>query len=436
MQTLLTILLASAAVATPAVAQTAPSNEDIAALRAQIEALESKVGELESAQAAKAAAPASTGPKISWRGAPVIEGNGWSFKPRGRLQFDAGYVSSPDGYSNPGLGFSNEIRRARLGAEGKLPGNLGYKFELDLGSGNVAFADAFLSYSTGPWDFIVGQHKNFQGLEELTSSLHTSFLERAAFTDAFGFERRVGISAQWQYKDVLAQAGIFTDNINDLNRIGDRNNSYSYDGRLVYMPKVAGNQLHFGGSAHHRELKDAANSVRYRQRPAIHTTDVRFIDTGNIVGARAETGYGVEAAGIFGPFYLAGEAAWQRVSRDGFPDPTFFGAYLDAGYFFTGESRGYRAGAFDRVRVKKPVDKGGLGALWANARFDHVDLVGEGIIGGKQNAYQLSLNWKPIDHVMFALNYAHLAYDDAAISAGGNRNYSVDVVGLRSQIDF
>ncbi|HUG46256.1 MAG TPA: porin [Sphingomicrobium sp.] len=442
MRTLLPILLASAAFATPAIAQTAPATDEIALLRAKIEGLESKVTELEAAQAAQSAeaatakAPAAAGPKISWKGAPVIEGDGWSFKPRGRLQFDAGYVSRPDGYTNRGLGFSNEIRRARLGAEGKLPGNFGYKFELDLAAGNVAFADAFLSYSQGPWQFIVGQHKSFQSLEELTSSLNTSFIERAAFTDAFGFERRVGVSAQWQKKDFLAQAGVFTDNINDLNSIGDRNNSYSFDSRLVYMPKVGGNQLHFGGSAHRRELKDAATSVRYRQRPAIHTTDVRFINTGSIVAATGETGYGLEAAGIFGPLYVASEAFWQRVSRTGMSDPTFFGAYLDVGYFFTGESRGYKAGKFDRVKVKNPVGKGGYGAVWANARYDHLDLVDRGIVGGRQNSYQLSLNWKPIDYIMFGLNYAHLVYDDAAIAAAGDRDYSVDVVGLRSQVDF
>jgi phosphate-selective porin OprO/OprP len=32
---------------------------------------------------------------------------------------------------------------------------------------------------------VVGQHNNFQSMEELTSSLAISFLERAAFTDAF-----------------------------------------------------------------------------------------------------------------------------------------------------------------------------------------------------------------------------------------------------------
>jgi phosphate-selective porin OprO and OprP len=97
MKTLLPLLLASAALATPATAQTT-TDEDLAALRAQIEMLQSKVAELEAGQAAivaKVEAAPAPAAKISWKGAPVIEGDGWSFKPRGRLQYDVGYVGRP-----------------------------------------------------------------------------------------------------------------------------------------------------------------------------------------------------------------------------------------------------------------------------------------------------------------------------------------------------
>jgi len=423
---------ASDAAADATIQQTTP----VADADAKIELLQAQVEALQEAIENMKAAMVKTTP--AWKGAPQFTGEGgWSFKPRGRLQYDAGYVSSPGDYENPGLGFGNEVRRARLGVEGKLPGDFGYKFELDFAGGDVEFADAFLSKQVGKTEFIVGQHNNFQSLEELTSSLNTSFMERAAFTDAFNFERRVGISAQWMNKAVLLQGGVFTDNISDLNSIGDRNDSYSFDARAVFMPKAGGNQLHFAGSFHHRDLNDSATSVRYRVRPAIHTTDVRFINTGNITGATKETNYGVEAAGIFGPFYVAGEAHWMHVTRDGFANPTFFGAYVDAGYFFTGESRGYKEGKFDRVKVKNPVDKGGWGSLGANLRFDYLDLNDQEIVGGKQKAFEASLIWKPIDYVLFALNYAHILYRDAAIVLpDGDRNYSVDVVGLRSQVDF
>lgn len=420
--------------ATSAAAQTevAATSEQgrIAELEAQINELKSAVAELKSAQAA--ATP-------SWKGAPALEDkkSGWSFKPRGRLMYDAATVGSPDGISNGGLGFSNELRRARLGAEGTVPGGFGYKIELDFAAGEVEFTDALINYKTGPIELTIGQHNNFQSLDEVTSSLHSSFIERAAFTDAFGFERRVGVSAQYANGDFIAQGGVFTDNIADLNSVGDDNNSYSVDGRLVFAPKLGSNQLHFGVSAHRRELNDAGTSLRYRQRPAVHSTDVRFIDTGSIAGAETETGYGVESAGIFGPFHLAGEAYWQKVGRAGAADPAFFGAYVEGGYFFTGESRGYKNGKFDRVKVRNGFNKGGWGSLGLNLRWDYLDLADAGINGGTQNAYQASLNWKPTDYVLFGLNYAHLIYDDAAIATvGGDRDYSVDVAAVRAQVDF
>lgn len=402
---------------------------------ARIELLQAQVDALSEALEAVKSSMVKITP--SWKGAPLAEDKdkGWSFKPRGRLMYDFARVGRPDGYSNKGLGFSNELRRGRLGVEGTVTGGFGYKLELDFAGGDAEFTDAFLFYKKGDLEFSVGQHNNFQSLDELTSSLHSSFIERAAFTDAFNFERRVGVSVHYAKGPLLVQAGAFTDNIADLNSVGDDNDSYGFDGRLVFAPTTGAGQLHFGGSAHYRDLNDSASSVRYRQRPAVHTTDVRFIDIGAIGGATAETGYGLEAAGIFGPFHLAGEAYWQKVARAG-SDPSFFGSYIEGGYFLTGESRGYKGGKFDRVKVKKGFDQGGMGSLGVNLRWDYLDLVDAGIVGGVQNAYQASLNWKPTDYILFGLNFAHILYDDAAISAGGDRDYSVDVTGLRAQVDF
>lgn len=431
-------LLASSALMYPATAAAQGTTEQqVEELQARIAALQVQVEALQQSLEGVKAAQAKPTPSVSWKGAPLFEDKeaGWSFKPRGRLMYDLGWVESPDGISNAGLGFSNEVRRARLGVEGTVPGGFGYKFELDFAAGEVEFADALLNYKKGPWDFTIGQHNNFQSLDELTSSLHSSFIERAAFTDAFGFERRVGVSAQYARGAFLAQAGLFTDSISDLNAVGDDNNSIGGDVRLVYAPMMGTSQLHFGVSAHQRELNDAGSTVRYRQRPAVHTTDVRFIDTGTITGVDSEAGLGLEAAGIFGPFHIASEAYLQKVRRDG-DDPAFFGAYVEGGYFLTGESRGYKGGKFDRVKVRNGFDKGGWGSLGVNLRWDYLDLTDQGFVGGTQNAFQASLNWKPVDYLLLGLNAGHILYDDAAILADGDRDYSVNVAGMRAQVDF
>ena len=418
---------------------------DVAAMRAEIAALRAEVAELKAARAAPAAAATATATAVP--AGAASPGGGVTFKPFGRLQYDVGHVESPPGVSDRGLGFGNEVRRARIGAEGNIPGGFGYKIEVDFANNDVEITDAFLSYKASKALAVtLGQHNNFQGLEELTSSRFISFLERAAFTDAFNFERRIGLSATWAKGDLIAQGGVFTDNIEDLADaqdavgLGDENNMVSADGRLVYAPKLGRTQLHLGASAHWRDTGDTAATgpaTRYRQRPFVHTSNSRFLATPNLrVGT--ETNYGFEAALIRGPFHAAAEAHWLNADTltPGL-SPTFFGGYAEVGWFLTGESRGYKGGRWDRTRVRRPVGDGGAGAFQINLRYDHLDLTDGGILGGRQRGYEASLVWIAQDHVRFLLNYGHLRYDDAAIAAaGGDRDYGIDVFGARAQVDF
>src|SRR3546814_644385 len=432
-------LLATAALgclATPAFAQdamvAAPEDQsaEIEFLKAQLESMQAQIADLQKAK--KSSAP-------TFKGSPLFGDKeaGWDFKVRGRLQYDFAYVSNPsNGVATNELGFSNELRRGRIGVEGTTPGSFAYKFEADFAGNKCELADAYFQWKGKVAAISFGQHNNFQSLEELTSSRFISFMERAAFTDAFAFERRIGVSATLTQGDFKLDAGVFTD---DISSVGGGNNSYSLDARAVFAPEIAGGQLHFGASAHHRELNDISGGIRYRQRPQVHSTGIRFVATPTLPTS-TETSYGVEAAGIFGPFHLAGEAHWmeQGIDLPGATDPSYFGGYAEVGYFFTGESRGYKGGTFDRTKVKNPVNKGGMGAFQGIARVDYLDLNDSdaGVLGGKQTAYQLGLTWIPVDYVRFLLNYSRLELKDAAIAINGDRDYGVDVVGMRAQIDF
>lgn len=417
----------------------------MAAMAARIDVLEGELAEAEAqAEAAASAAVAATEaaneasakaertPAVKFKGAPEIKGEGgWSFKPRGRLQYDAGFTSVPSSTGRSD-GFGSEARRARLGVSGDMPGGFGYKFEVDFAGNDVAVTDAIISYETGDVELSAGQMNTFQSLEELTSSLHTSFIERAAFTDAFGFERRVGVGATFKGDDVLVQAGVFSDNMEDLS-----NKNWSADGRIVFMPKMGDAQLHLGGSIHYADLQDGS-TVRYRQRPLVHFTSERFVNTGGLA-ATSEFGLGAEGAVIAGPFHAVAEGYWQDVSRPaGLSDPSFFGGYAEVGYFLTkGDTRGYKGGKFDRTKPTNPVGEGGIGSVQVNLRYDHLDLSDGVIVGGKQDAYFLSLVWKPTDYTMLLANYGKLDYTDAVFTtATGNTDYSVDVFGVRAQIDF
>lgn len=441
MKILPSLLAATAILAWPGAAYAQDASEveslraEIAELKQQLAVIAEKVEK--SSKAADKKAPDA--PQIKWKGAPEISGaDGWSFKPRGRIQYDVGTVNAPDSIPDSGatngIGFGSEARRIRVGVDGTVPGGFGYKIEADITNGATELTDVLFTYKTGKWAVNVGQHNSFQSLEELTSNTDGSFNERASWTDAFEFQRRIGLSAEYTAGPVLLQGGVFTDNITDLSE--DGNDAIAAAGRAVFAPKLNNAQLHFGGSFDYTDLGDTVTARRYRQRPGSHISDVRFVDTGNISGATAETNYGLEAAAISGRFHAAAESHWLKLSRANLTDPTFFGASVEAGVYLTDDTREYKAGIFKGIKVKNPLNKGGLGALQFNLRYDHLDLNADTVIGGIQNSYQASLIWTPIDQVRFLVNYARLNYTDAAIAAGADRDYSVDALVARAQMFF
>ncbi|NJS15793.1 MAG: porin, partial [Sphingopyxis sp.] len=350
-----------------------------------------------------------------------------------RLQVDAGTVDAPDGLSVPGVGFASRVRRVRLGFEGTVPGGFGYKVEADFAGSTVELADALISYTDGGTMFTVGQHDNFQGLERISSSTVGSFMERASFNEAFNFERKLGVSITQEAGPVLIQAGVFTDAISDLAANG--NDAVGVDGRIVYAPKLGKAQLHLAASGHWRDMPVTQAETRYRSRPQIRTTDIRFVATG-LLTTEQEQQLGLEAAVISGPFHAAAEAHWLTASIPGLVDPTFFGTSVEAGLFLTDDSRGYGKGMFRAIKVKNPVGQGGLGAWQVNVRYDHLDLTDGPITGGTQDAYMASLIWTPIDYVRFMLNYAKLDVRGAAVPIAGDRSYGVDTLGMRAQVSF
>src|SRR5690606_7199293 len=156
------------------------------------------------ASAALLIAGAAEAQEPRFTGAPRIGSEAsWSIKPRGRLQLDIGHVSGP---ARPGL--NRELRRAQLGFEGPPPGRFSFLFEAEVAEGIAEITEATISWAASDrLALTIGQHNNFQSLEELSSDRFTTFMERAAFTDAFGFERRVGASATFTAGDLAVQAG-------------------------------------------------------------------------------------------------------------------------------------------------------------------------------------------------------------------------------------
>ncbi|HEY0164821.1 MAG TPA: porin, partial [Sphingomicrobium sp.] len=278
---------ASDAAADAAIAAAQP----VDAAATQIELLQAQVEALQESLAAIQTQMVKTTP--SWKGAPLYEDKeeGWSFKPRGRIQYDAGYVSNPnDNLITRNLGFNSRARRIRLGAEGTIPGGFGYKFEMDFANATVGFGDVILTYAPKgkPWNIAIGNQETNNGLEQQSSSRFTSFIERAAFDDAFINTRRIGVNFGFVNSAGTARlnAGLFR-----AGSIDDRLDNDGWIGavRGVYSPLMGATQLHFGANYQHRNFQTnngatvASSSgqpstnqlARYRARPFSQLTDVR-----------------------------------------------------------------------------------------------------------------------------------------------------------------
>ena len=455
------------------------SNEELAAkaafLEAQVESLQEQLNELKGQM---------TRVTPTWKGAPQLEDKeaGFSFKPKGLVQFDAGFVGTPGpelsgtvgGLNYNNLGWNSRARRLVIGAEGTLPGGFSYNVEFNLAQGSVDYEDIVLTYqrAKSPIKVTIGNFYPLSSLETMTSSRLTSFLERAAFTDAFNYNRRLGLAVALLDPDTdryTLTAGLFGQEINNaaFNRTG-----WQASLRGTFAPMVGSTRLHLGANFQHRVAPRDAQNVQYRARPFTQVTDQRFVDTGTIA-ADGDDILGLEFGAIMKSFHVAAEAQqlWVRGYRPGHAfganngpagglfyagDPSFRSAYVEAGYYLTGESRGYKGGRWDRPKVLHPFNDGGWGALQLNARLDWLDLsdrVGSGatlaapdyVNGGRQLGYELSLIWNPTDYLRFQAQYARASFEGgprattvapSSTDPANQRAFDVDSFALRGQVDF
>lgn len=386
---------------------------------------------------------ADPGFSIKWEPAPSIKSNDGRFEMnlRGRIFADAGWVSNDETATVK----ATEFRAARLGIEGKAWNNVKYKFEIDFADNAVSIKDAFVGIQAGKFDVTLGQHKPPVSLDELTSSRFTTFMERAAFTGGFGFDRFLGISVAHTGEDHSLTIGAYRGTAGTL----DVDEGTLIAARATYSPKIGEKtRIHVGASVRYRETGEGQALFRYRQRPFSHITSMRFVDT----GARFDKDvlFGVEAAVMHGPFTVVGEYVWDRAQVPGQSDrANFHGYYAEVGYFLTGEHRTYEGnkGEFGRIDVKKPVLKGGWGAWQVAYRYDVLDLSDVitltgggmlGILGGEQKTHIFGVNWYWNKYMRMMLNYSRSKVANAFLvgANGADGMNTIDTFGIRTQVDW
>ena len=335
----------------------------------------------------------------------------------GRIQNDWAVLAPNDDLQDAfsdraGLGTGTEFRRARLQMSGTIYERVGFKFQYDFANSEVGFRDVFIDLLDLPavGRLRIGHFKEPLSLEQLTSSVNVTFMERSLL-DALVPGRETGFMLQ---NSALEEhftwaIGAFRDTASDSGNGFSSDPLYSITGRVTGLPWLEddGRKLLHLGVAFSQRFRDE-NPVRFASRPEAHLAP-NFVNTGNFAADEVRI-VNAELAFVHGPLSLQGE--YNRIFADGSGgsagDPAFDAFYVQASYFLTGEHRPYKAseGVFDRVAPHRNFDReGGLGAFEVAARFSRIDLDSEGISGGTLNDGTLGINWYLNPNVRFMFNY-------------------------------
>jgi phosphate-selective porin OprO and OprP len=389
----------------------------------------------------------------------------------------------------PGIGDLQDgffVRRARFNGDGTIYKQIEFKVEFDFENyNNISFDESYIGAKDLPCVDTVrfGQAHVPFGLEAYTSSRFLPMLERSPLFDAFYQEFAPGIFTDTTFLDqrVTTQHMFHrVDNFSQFNGASFGDGKYAYSGRVSCLPiyeDEGRTLLHLGFSYQWRKgstaadfnngtvlasnpnyvVTDNTDLVRFRARPSLRDSvglqgdNARVVDTGNIIADDVQSVNG-EFMTYCGPCWVQSETCLAHVDNAVYPasnlgtrrgDLNFYGTYMQIGYFFTGESRGYdkRMGKFDRVRPLKNFMftrgkdgnlRSGPGAWEILYRYAYLNENDRFVLGGTYGEHTAGLNWYWTPGIKFQLNYINGQRTVPAGAVSGN----VQGIGIRGALEF
>jgi len=310
-----------------------------------------------------------------------------------------------------------ELRRAEIVLKGKGPGN--YEWVIGYDAKADKWLDVNAKYKLGgnANQFVqLGQFKQPNSLEELSSTKNNDFISKALVTNTFAVTRRVG--AAYRYGDVNwgVTASYFG---RELTRNLAQGQGFGVRGNWAPINEK-GSILHFGLS--YVDHDTDFDTHRVRARPNADLAGQRLVDTGNLTNTDRVSTIGGEAMWVTGPFKLQGEYMQSTIDRYNNGNPLqsedFDGSsgYISGLWNITGESWGYK----DGVPTTPLPDNPGSGMWQLGLRYDTIDLNDgspipsagptiaskiNGVLGGEMNTWTVGVNWYWRSNFKFMLNY-------------------------------
>ena len=360
----------------------------------------------------------------------VIGGSEITFE--GLIQADVNWYDEDVRLLNDATQFDGKdsdqsLRRAEIVFKGKGPG------QWEWTAGYDARADKWLDTNikykfSGFTSITVGQFKQPNSMEELSSTRFNDFISKAMTTNLQGVARRTGIAVA-----TGGDAWTLTGSYFDRELTANLANGKGFGARGTWAPMhETGDTLHFGVSAVSFDAKDAIRdgNARFRVRPDADLAGTRLVDSGQFADADKITTFGGEAAWVKGPFKLQGETMQTKVTRDLNPDFSFYSYYVSGLWNLTGESWSYKAGNLVTTLPEDP-SKG----MWQlGARYDKVDLTHKFVTGGEESNWTLGVNYYWRSNFKFALNYVLVNSEKQVNSLAPIIKDNPNIVEFRAQV--
>lgn len=383
------------------------TDQQIAELKAQLEAMQAKIIELEERTDAQSEVNIDTStqmtdmknamPKVETKGGLKVTSPDakFEFALSGRIHFDA-YSFGEDKIATTD---TTEFRRARLTLAGKAYG-WEYKLEQDFSAGTnlEGLRDAFIAKNMLGGKVTIGHFKPYRSMEELTSSNEILMMERP-FSSATGLYS----GRQFQQGVGYLRAGEnYTLGVSAFNLRGaatPRNEGLGAAARFTFAPINNDDTLHFGISAsaenansNSPNLVATANYAGRRGPAQTIATTLGGINGGSI------TTFGLEAAASFGPLFLQSE-----YTRSSFEQPLteqdVTSWYVQGSWFLNGGHKAYKpaTGVFGGPKV-------GDNGLWEiTARYDTIK--NNDIVNREVSSWIVGLNYYINPNLRMMVNY-------------------------------
>jgi phosphate-selective porin OprO/OprP len=337
------------------------------------------------------------------------------------------------------------MRRAELILTGKGPGMWNWVVGYDARSDK--FLDVNVQYRfTGNTSVTVGQYKQPNSLEELSSTKNNDFISKSMGTNMLGMSRRVGAKVETGNTNWGITASYFGGELtrNETPSLGNGN---GFGLRGYFAPiNTEGNILHLGLSYIDMEALNSLTELptaQLRVRTGADLTPIRLIDTGVLTLSDRLKTTGAEGAFITGPFKLQSEYLTTTITRDVAADFKGDSWYVYGLWNITGESWGYKGGTITTGLPNNP----GLGMWQLGLRYDTADLndgsvnfanplapVATGVLGGEASNWTVGLNWYWRSNFKFSANYTLV---DSSKYSSIAKNYVDDnpnIISFRAQL--